>query len=47
MQKVMADQALREFEIEAGLVSPETAKVAEAEKELGPAQPAKETVKGS
>jgi phage shock protein A len=47
MQKVMADQALREFEIQAGLVSPETAKVAETEKELGPAQPVKETVKGS
>jgi len=47
MQKVMADQALREFEIQAGLVSPETAKVSEAQKELGPAQPAKEVLKGS
>ncbi|HEY3966301.1 MAG TPA: PspA/IM30 family protein [Planctomycetaceae bacterium] len=47
MQKVLADQALREFEIQAGLVTPETAKVAEAEKELGPAMPAKEAVKGS
>jgi phage shock protein A len=47
MQQVMADQALREFEIQAGLVSPETAKVEEAQKELGPAQPAKEVLKGS
>src|SRR5436190_4074419 len=47
MQQVMADQALREFEIQAGLVSPETAKVSEAQKELGPAQPVKEVLKGS
>ena len=33
----VADQALREFEIQAGLVTPETAPVAEAAKELGPA----------
>ena len=47
MQQVMADQALREFEIQAGLVSPETAQVSEAQKELGPAQPVKEVLKGS
>jgi len=47
MQKVMAEQALREFEVQMGLVTPETAKVAEAQKELGPAQPAKQTVKES
>ncbi len=46
-QKVMADQALRDFEIQSGLVSPETAKVAETQKELGPAQSAKEILKGS
>jgi phage shock protein A len=45
MQKVMAEQALREFEVQMGLVTPETAKVAEAQKELGPAQSAKQTVK--
>jgi phage shock protein A len=43
MEKVMADQALRDFEVQMGLVTPETGKVAEAAKELGPA--AKETVK--
>lgn len=37
MEKALADQALREFEIQAGLVTPETAPVAEAAKELGPA----------
>lgn len=47
VQQVMADQALREFEIQAGLVSPETAQVSEAQKELGPAQPVKDVVKGS
>ena len=44
MEKTMADQALREFEVQAGLVTPETVGVAEATKELGPAkQPAKQT----
>jgi hypothetical protein len=33
----MADQALRDFEVQMGMVTPETAKVAEAQKELGPA----------
>ena len=36
MEKSLADQALREFETQAGLVTPETAKVEEAAKELGP-----------
>jgi phage shock protein A len=36
MEKVMADQALREFEVQMGLVTPATAGVQEAEKELGP-----------
>ena len=45
MQKAMADPALRDFEIQMGLVTPESAKVAEAQKELGPAQPAKEVQK--
>lgn len=42
MQKVMADQALKEFEAQLGLSTPETAKTAAATKELGPA--AKATV---
>ena len=37
MEKNLADQALREFEIQAGLVTPETVGVTQAEKELGPA----------
>ncbi len=37
MEAALAEQALREFEIQMGLVTPETAKVAEAEKTLGPA----------
>lgn len=37
MESAMADQALREFEVQMGLVTPETAKVGQAEKELGPA----------
>lgn len=42
MEKVMADQALAEFEVELGLKSPETTPVTEATKDLGPAAPAKE-----
>jgi hypothetical protein len=38
MESAMADQALREFEIQQGLVTPETARVAETAKELGPAR---------
>ena len=37
MEKNLADQALREFEIQAGMVTPETAGVTQTEKELGPA----------
>src|SRR4051812_40551728 len=36
MESAMGDQALREFEIEAGLVTPETAGVQESVKQLGP-----------
>ena len=42
VETAMADQALRQFEVDMGLVTPETAGVQEAAKELGPA---KETVK--
>jgi phage shock protein A len=43
MEKTMADQALRDFEVQMGLVTPETAGVSEATKELGPAQKVKAT----
>ncbi len=44
MEQHMADQALKEFEVQMGLRTPETSKVSEATKELGPAR---ETVKQS
>jgi len=37
MQKVMAEEALSQFESELGLRSPETSKVSESAKDLGPA----------
>ena len=43
MEKVMGDQALRDFEVQMGLVTPETAKVTDATKELGPAAKTKVT----
>jgi phage shock protein A len=43
MEKSMGDQALRDFEVELGLVTPETANVTEATKELGPAEKVKAT----
>jgi phage shock protein A len=43
MEKTMADQALRDFEVQMGLVTPETAGVSEATKELGPAAKVKAT----
>jgi phage shock protein A len=42
MESAMADQALREFEVQMGLVTPETAGVAETTKELGPAERVKQ-----
>jgi len=47
VEKVQADQALRDFEVQMGMVTPETAKLPEASKELGPASRAKETTKQS
>lgn len=38
METVMADQALREFEIQMGMVTPETAGVKDSVKQLGPKQ---------
>ena len=43
MEQAMADQALRDFEVQMGLVTPETANVTEATKQLGPAEKAKVT----
>jgi phage shock protein A len=45
MEKALGEQALRDFEIQQGLVTPETAKISETEKELGPAQKAREVAK--
>jgi phage shock protein A len=44
MEKALGDQALREFEVQMGLVTPETTPVKEATKELGPAEKAPEKV---
>jgi phage shock protein A len=41
MEKAMGDQALRDFEVQMGMVTPDTAKVTDATKELGPAEKAK------
>jgi phage shock protein A len=38
VEKSMAEDALREYEIELGLASPETAKIEESTKQLGPRQ---------
>jgi len=43
MEKALADQALREFEINMGLVTPETSTIPETAKELGPAARTVET----
>jgi phage shock protein A len=37
MEKAMGEQALKDFEVQLGLVTPETANVTDAAKELGPA----------
>lgn len=43
MESALGEQALREFEVQMGMVSPETAGVQETAKELGPAAKVKET----
>ena len=43
MEKALGEQALKDFEVQMGLVTPETAKVTEAAKELGPAAKTAET----
>jgi phage shock protein A len=43
MESAMGEQALKEFEIQAGLVTPETAGVTSTAKELGPAETNKQT----
>lgn len=42
MESAMADQALREFEVQMGLVTPDTAGVTGTTKELGPAERTKQ-----
>ncbi len=42
MEAALAEQALKDFEVELGLVTPETAGISETTKELGPAEKAKE-----
>jgi phage shock protein A len=44
MEKAMADQALKDFEVQMGMVTPETVGVKEATKELGPSEKATETL---
>jgi phage shock protein A len=44
MEQALADNALKEYEVQMGLVTPETAGVKEAAKELGPAEKAVQTV---
>ena len=36
MEKIKDEQALREFEVQMGMVTPETAGVPQAEKQIGP-----------
>ena len=43
MEANLAEQALKDFEVELGLVTPDTAGVAETAKELGPADTTKQT----
>ena len=38
METALADDALRQFEVEMGLVTPATAGIEETSKELGPAK---------
>ena len=47
LETALADQALKEFEIQAGLRTPETVAVAETEKQLGPASERQATVEKS
>jgi phage shock protein A len=47
MEQAMAEQALKEFEIQTGLRTPETAGVAETEKQLGPAVEAKAEIQST
>ena len=44
MEKAMGEQALRDFEVQLGMVTPETAGVTDAAKELGPAEKVKEAM---
>ena len=43
MEVALAEQALKDFEVELGLVTPDTVGISETAKELGPAEKARET----
>ncbi len=43
MEKALGDQALKDFEVQMGLVTPATQGVPETTKELGPAQASKQS----
>ena len=45
MEKALGDQALKDFEVQMGLVTPEVARVTETEKQLGPAEKAKQVLR--
>ena len=45
MEGAMAEQALKDFEVQMGLVTPDTVRTSAAEKELGPAEPVKQLEK--
>ena len=44
MEKAMGEQALKDFEVQMGLVTPETVGITQTAKELGPAEKAVDTV---
>ncbi|HUG92154.1 MAG TPA: PspA/IM30 family protein [Planctomycetaceae bacterium] len=46
MEQALAEDALREFEIDMGLVTPQTAGVSEETKELGPTRATQQTTEG-
>ena len=43
MEAALAEQALKDFEVELGLVTPDTTPISSTEKELGPAETTKQT----
>jgi hypothetical protein len=43
VEAAMAEDALKQFEVDMGLISPQTANISQEQKDLGPAQRATET----